>query len=469
MTAYAALSRLKIVAAVRRRGFAQSVARTAGFNFATTAVAGLGGIIIARAVGPTVRGEYAAVTAWMGVLLIVGGMGQPAALVYYVAREPLRARDYVATSRAMMLATGMVALVAGVLLAPVLGHGLPTVTTGYRIAFGALIVAFVGGSFTASLQARDLHRWNVVRVTQPAFGLIAIVVLWRLRRLTLDVALIVIATTMLLQLIWAYRNCRLTGLAPGRVHLDLIRPLSSYGAAQIAAVAPATLNAQLDQLVLSQTVPAADLGRYAIAVSISLLPMPLVTAIGNVAFPRLAGQREVTGATRQLQYLSVLASAGLAAAIMVPLAAASYWLVPLVFGAAYRGAVPLLWILTPAAVFLACGQVTSDLLRGRRQPAVAAWAEGIAAIFTVALLFALLPLVGVYGAAIASTVSYGVALAIMLRRLSRLSPQPRHAVARTGETAMAPHRGEARRSPSGDVAITLADPPGRQRAGRHRR
>jgi len=52
-----------------------------------------------------------------------------------------------------------------------------------------------------------------------------------------------------------------------------------------------------------------------------------------------------------------------------------------------------------------------------------AWAEGIAAIFTVALLFALLPLVGVYGAAIASTVSYGVALAVMLRRLSRRPPQ----------------------------------------------
>ena len=81
----------------------------------------------------------------------------------------------------------------------------------------------------------------------------------------------------------------------------------------------------------------------------------------------------------------------------------------------------------PGAVFLACGQVTGDLLRGRRQPAVVAWAQGIAAIFTVALLFALLPLVGVYGAAIASTVSYGVALAVMLRRLSRLSRPPRHA------------------------------------------
>jgi O-antigen/teichoic acid export membrane protein len=166
-------------------------------------------------------------------------------------------------------------------------------------------------------------------------------------------------------------------------------------------------------------VPAADLGRYAIAVSISMLPMPLVMAIGNVAFPRLAAKREMTAATRQLQRLSVLAGGGVAAAILVPLAAVSYWLVPLVFGAAYRGAVPLLWILVPGSIFLACGQVTGDLLRGRRQLKVMVLAEGVAAIFTVALIFALLPLVGVYSAAIASTVSYLVALVVMLRRLLR--------------------------------------------------
>ena len=85
---------------------------------------------------------------------------------------------------------------------------------------------------------------------------------------------------------------------------------------------------------------------------------------------------------------------------------------------------PLLWILTPGSVFLACGQVTGDLLRGRGEPKVVAVAQGIAAIFTVVLLFALLPLVGVYGAAIASTIAYGVALVAMLRSLSRQPPAP---------------------------------------------
>ena len=423
MNAHAAPGRLQGIIGLRR-GVARSVARTAGFNLAATVAAGLGGVLLARAVGPAVRGEYAAITAWFGIALMVGGMGQPAALCFYVSRDPPRARQYVATSRAMMLATGSAALAAGVLLAPLLSRGNAQVADGYRIAFGASIVAFVGASYTFSLQARDLRRWNLVRVSQPVLAVAAMAVLWPLHLLTLRNALLVLAATMLLQLAWAYTCCRRTGLAPGRLARPLARPLATYGAAQIAALTPAALNGYLDQLVLSQTVPSADLGRYAIAVSLTSVPIPLVAAIGNVAFPRLAARRAVTAATRRMQLLATAGSAGLAAGMLVPLALIAYWLVPLVFGRAYAGAVPLLWILTPGAIFLACGQVTGDLLRGRNHPTVVAWAQGLAAVCTVGLLIALLPMVGVAGAAIASTVSYGVALAVMLRSLWRL---PRHA------------------------------------------
>ena len=176
-----------------RRDFPRTVARTAAFNISAAVVAGLGGLIIARALGPTARGEYAAVTAWFGVALMVGGMGQPAALCFYVARDAQRAPAYVATSRAMMLVTGSVALCSGVLLAPVLAHGHTAVITGYRIAFAASIMAFVGASYTFSLQARNLRQWNIVRVTQPVLSFMGIAILWRLRVLTVDTALVVLA------------------------------------------------------------------------------------------------------------------------------------------------------------------------------------------------------------------------------------------------------------------------------------
>jgi O-antigen/teichoic acid export membrane protein len=310
------------------------------------------------------------------------------------------------------------------LLAPLLAHGNASVTSGYRIAFGTVLIAVVGLSYTYALQAQDISQWNVSRTVQPVLSLIAIMALWWLRLLTLDAALLVLAATMLAQLGWAYWSCRRAALAPGNARVDLVRPLAAYGTAQIAALTPGFLNQQLDQLILSQTVPSADLGRYAIAVSLILLPLSAVSAIGYVAFPRLASERTVTARTRLLQRSAILGSAGLATAILVPLAVVAPWLVPLVFGAAYMGAVPLIWILTPGSVFLTSAQVIGSLLQGRGHPTVVAWAQSLAALFTIVLLFTLLPFLGVYAAAIASTVSYGVMTAIMLRRLLHL---PSHA------------------------------------------
>jgi O-antigen/teichoic acid export membrane protein len=328
-----------------------------------------------------------------------------------------------------MLITGTAALVAGILLAPLLARGNAGLTVAYRIVFATSIVAFVGASYTFSLQARNLHWWNEVRVSQPVLCLAFLIVLWRLRVLTLDAALIIMALTMLLQLGWAYYRCRAADLVPGHAQARLVRPLARYGVSQIAALTPAALNANLDQLVLSQAVPPAVLGRYAIAVSCSLLPIPMVSAIGNVAFPRLASRQRVEGLVGRMQWLGILGSACATTGVLVPLDLVAPWLVPHVFGPGYAGVVPLLWILTPAGVFLACNQVTGDILRGRKRPLVVARAQGLAAVFTVILLIALLPVAGVYGAAIASAVAYGVALIMMLLSLRRLPSEvygPRH-------------------------------------------
>jgi O-antigen/teichoic acid export membrane protein len=425
VTALTAAARLRVAGATLRGHQASgAIVRTASFNVASAATAAVGGVILARAVGPAVRGEYAAVIAWLGMLLVIGEMGQTAAVCFHVSRDPRRARSYVATARAMMLVTGGIAIAAGMRAAPVLAHGSPGLASAYRLAFTASAIGFLGASYTFALQARSIGRWNLVRVSQPALGTAAIAVLWRLRLLSLHTAVMTLAVTMAVQLGYAYYSCRRCALAPGTARLKLVRRLAAYGLVQVAATAPASVNAYLDQLVLSQTVSPADLGRYAIAVSLATVPLPLVSAIGNVAFPRLAARRGAAADDRRLPKAAMLASAGAAAAIVALVAAGAPWAVPLIFGAQYRGAVPLLWILAPGAVCLACGQVAGDLLRGLGRPGQVAAAQGLAAVFTVALLAALLPSIGVAAAAIASTAAYGAALAVLIRCLWR-APGPK--------------------------------------------
>jgi O-antigen/teichoic acid export membrane protein len=394
-----------------------AIARTACFNVAAAGAAAMGGLILARTFGPTVRGEYAAVTSWFGIVLAVGEVGQMAAVCYYVASDPRRARGYVATSRAILLVTGSVALVCGLAAAPLLSHGDATLAAAYRLIFSGTVIFFIGVSYTASLQARSTERWNLVRVSQPVLALLATIALWGLGLLTLYTAIVTLLVTMTIQLGYAYLWCRRSRLAPGRARAALIRPLAVYGVTQLSAGAPASVNTYLDQLVLSQVVPPADLGRYAVAVSATLVPVPLVSAISNVVFPRLAAQRTAARQSRRLQRAAMATSAAIASAVLLPIGALAYWLIPLVFGPSYRAAVPLVWILVPGGIFLACSQVAGFLLSGLGRPGLVAAAEGIAAVCTVTMLIALVPAIGVAGAAIASTVAYGVALAVKVRFL----------------------------------------------------
>ena len=66
------------------------MASTAVFNVVMAGAGALSGVVIARAAGPAVSGEYSAVTSWLGITLMVAGLGQPVALVcFYVAKDPL--------------------------------------------------------------------------------------------------------------------------------------------------------------------------------------------------------------------------------------------------------------------------------------------------------------------------------------------------------------------------------------------
>lgn len=421
MSIHPFVAELRVARAALRRDprIGGAIARTACFNVASTTAAALAGVIVARAVGPAVRGEYAAVTAWLGLLLTVGDMGQPGSVCFHVARDPQHARGYVATSRAIMLVTGTLAVLAAVFLAPTLAHGDPGLTQAYRIAFAGSAIALVGVSYTFALQAGNTKLWNRVRACQPLLALPAAAILWRLRLLTLQSAIDVLVVTLAIQLGFAYYLCRKTGLAPGRAQRQLVGPLVRYGLSQVAVMAPTLVNVYIDQLVLSQVVPSADLGDYAVAVSASLVPLPFVSAIGNVAFPHLAARRTVTARASRLRLAAVAVSAGIAGIILLPIAATAWWLIPAVFGPGYQGVVPLLWLLVPGGLFLAGGQVAGDMLRGSNRSGLVAIAQGFAAVFTVILLVTLLPEVGVAAAAIASTTAYGIALALMIRWLRR--------------------------------------------------
>jgi O-antigen/teichoic acid export membrane protein len=397
------------------------IGRTSVLSVISVVASGLAGILIARYLGATVRGRYAAVTAWFGFALIAGELGQPAALCYYVARQPRRARDHLCTSRATMVVSGCAVAVGGFFLAIPLARGNADLVFGYRVVFGLCPLAFVSGAYSFALQGRHIRRWAVVTTTQPLTYLVLVAGLRAGGRLTLRSVLVALAVSVAVQAVVGRQLCARSHLLGGRVRRPLTRPLLAYGLSQLLATTPTTINTTLDQLVLSQAVAARDLGRYAVAVSLTSLALPVVAPIGYVLFPMLARGRDSDQAGRSLERRAILTAAVLSSGAMLLLCLGSP-LIPDIFGTGFRPAIHLVWILAPSGVFLTCNQVMGDLLRGRGAPLSVAWGQGIGAVATVVLLVALVPVMGVRGAAIASTVSYAVTSLVLLRALTGAPP-----------------------------------------------
>jgi O-antigen/teichoic acid export membrane protein len=213
--------------------------------------------------------------------------------------------------------------------------------------------------------------------------------------------------------------CAKAGLLGGRIDRRLGRSVLGYGASQLLAATPTAVNVNLDQLMLSQMVQSSKLGQYSVAASLTALTSPFLAPIGSVLFPRLASGHDAPQAARRLQWVGVIVTAALGALMMAALAAVALPLIPIIFGHRYRPSVDLVWIMAPSGVFLALNQVMGDLLRGRGQPLTVAVAQGVGAALTVAMLVILIPALGATGAAITTTVTYGLTTVIMLFGLRR--------------------------------------------------
>jgi O-antigen/teichoic acid export membrane protein len=391
---------------------------TTATSLISVTMAGLTGIYIARTLGSTARGEYASIMAWFGVTLAVGELGQTAATTFHVAKNRRDARDYVATARTLMMASGVPIAFVGFVIAPVLAHRSTSATDGYRLIFATCIVSYLGASLVYSLQAVATFRWNLVRVFQPVAYALAVVVMHVSGQLSLAGCLLATSATILMQAVLAHVVCRSTGLTGGRTSGRLVKDLVRYGSTQLAGSVPALVVARTDILALSVTVNPAHVGMYAVAASLTGLAAPAVSAIGAVAFPRIAsGCASDPIGTRRLARRALAVATGVSAALAVSLVLSSHWLITTVFGSAYGDAARLMMVLAPAGAIVASAQVCSDLLRGYGRPIDVVRAQWAAAAVTAVAALIVVPRFGTLGAASVTVASAATSWILLYRYL----------------------------------------------------
>jgi O-antigen/teichoic acid export membrane protein len=397
----------------------RAAAGTAGVNIAIMLAGSIGGLLLARALGPTQRGDLVTILQWPATIGALASFGITQSTVYWVSRSRNRSVPVMSTAVAASLVTGL--LIAG--LSPWIA-GLVArnsdVRTDLAIVLALTPIYITGGVWAAALQATSISRWNVTRSMQPILYLVSVLVLWGLGRLTLVTVVGAFAVSLIAQTSYAAIAARRTIGPHGRPEATLLAPLYSYGAKVWLASVPQLVTINVDQLILSvmPAVAAAQLGNYTVAVSLSWLALPAATAFGSVAFPRIAGLAGA-GTTMRIERDSLIGAGVTAAATVGVICVLAPALVPTLFGPGYHDAIFALWLLAPGTIFLALNRVLGDVLQGHGKPLIRSAGEALGAALTLVLLFALIPTYGIRGAAITSSIAYAAVFVFLLVALLR--------------------------------------------------
>ena len=229
---------------------------------------------------------------------------------------------------------------------------------------------------------------------------------------------------------WCLSNVIVAALFLSRFSDTLSWPSRAVGDKQLRVGLPIHISnvAQFlllrsDQLVLSVVAGAAAVGMYSVGVNLVEALWVLPAAAGLASIPFLSGdapedqkQRAMMSATSLSIWLTVIGA--------VFLGAVAPFLVPLVFGKGFHGAVLPLEVLLPGIVAAALVRITTAALIAKKHTKPLVRYMLVALVLNLGLNLGLIPPFEATGAALASTIAYAVLGAALLREATRIWDVP---------------------------------------------
>jgi enterobacterial common antigen flippase len=376
------------------------------------------GVLSARLLAPEGRGALAAVLYWPHLIVALGSLSLPAAMMFRRAR-PGVARAAVAVSGAWLaLALSALGALLGWLLLPFLlrGSWVTPLAQLYLVAFAPF--HFLALALLA-LDQGDMRfvRYNLVRLLPSAIYLGGLLALWACD--AVSVAACVVASWLGTALTAVVRLRLGRAVLATPPSLAEARQLLAFGVRLHGASVLAVLLGGADQFVVLTFFDDASLGLYVVAWTLATAGLNVITgAFNTLLLPRLAdaadavAHRQIMGAT--LRYVSLLLTVGTAALLVL-----CPWLLPFLFGDAYAGAVGLCLVLLVAYLPMALRQVIVHGLSGTGDWRPRILAQGLALVAFGALVGPLAALIGLFAVPTALLVANGLAVAYLLVFLRR--------------------------------------------------
>jgi O-antigen/teichoic acid export membrane protein len=365
-------------------------------------------IIVARALGPEGKGAFALLLLTSGLVVLFINFGLSRAAIYYLGKQTDTLKVVTNTLFALALIIGsLTALVLIVLIplyAPILFAGIPFDLIAVVMAGTpfALWVMYSGHIF-AGIQ--DFWRYNGVNLLTWVVRLNWLVVAFLLGTITLrTTATALLASVIVPAAIGWYWLRKINGPIRPQIHVELIQRYISYGWRANSMQLVTFFNLRLDQFLVSIFLGLAQVGIYSVAVTMAELAGSLAEAVAMSLLARVSTlDRDaaiyLTGRTARITLTTTIVACGVMLLI-------GNFIILILFGNDYASSVSALVLLLPGVMAISLSKVLINHLAGTGRPEIGLYASLIGLVCTLIGDFTLIPILGIAGAALTSSVAY---------------------------------------------------------------
>jgi len=362
------------------------------------------GILIARSLGTSGRGELAAIAAAPQLMAWLFTLGCREAVTFHQARHPEDAGRLATTWAVLFIPISAIAVGCGLLLLPFLFAA--QTESAYRLAqvymFMTAVFLLTEVALALAIGDEDFIFYNAMRVLLPVITAVGYVALWFTGGLTVGTALAVLAGAACVTTIAAWRRAaKRHGLR--RPDIGLGRSTLWYGMRAHGTGLGSIINVRLDLTLMPAFLSAVSVGLYSVATNLAWIVISVSGFLYTLILPAAARAGASAGDIVR-RALHVTMATGLALAL--PLGVLANLLVPAVYGSDFDGSVFPLRILLPGCVLYAGAAVLWSGLYALDRPLSATLAQMAGVVITLIGLPLLLPIGGIVAAAWVSLASY---------------------------------------------------------------
>lgn len=362
-------------------------------------------VILARILGPNGKGVVTALFVFPNIMVSLADLGVRQASAYYIGKGKYESQAILSVNLFLWIVTSILSVFIVSIYFFNSNSGDLTISLGL-IALSyvpvRILISYFNGILQGQQKITNMNKKFLIEFSMRLIGIFLLVWL-----LNLNVTGAALATLLTNVVVLIYSGIIIKKHHKFKISFDrlMISDLFKKGIIFAMALFVLQLNYKVDIIILDHMVTPHDLGIYSVGVSIAELLWQLPAAIGIVLFSRSANSstdKESTNRATKILRLSWPPLIAVASVLMT----FTPQIVDLLYGSNFEQASTIIRLLLPGVMVMVLFKILYSDLAGRGHPLFALKIFSVSLVINLLFNLILIPIYGINGAAISSTMSY---------------------------------------------------------------